>query len=242
GDLAAEHVVVDGGAVVGVVDWSEARVADPADDLAWLLAATTPEAERAPRANYADAREGAADDAFDARATRAGELAVARWLMHGVRIRSDEVIEDAIDMLRDLDDAVADASPIGHVEPVVDPLPPRLEPERPPVVAPSGPRRDGEPREHHDGRDAPRAPRDGGPDESGATGLATGGCPGSPGRARPRAAGRTSSASSSSPCAGSTSSPSIVTSPATWWKEARTFSSGTPAYRAHASRYSTSCS
>lgn len=174
GDLAAEHVVVDGDAVVGVVDWSEARVADPADDLAWLLAATTPEAADALMAHYADAREGAVDDAFDARATLAGELAVARWLMHGVRIRSDEVIEDAIDMLRDLDDAVADASPIGHVEPVVDPLPPRLEPERPPVVAPSGPRRDGEPRKDHDGRDEPRGPRDGRPDDSPTTELPIG--------------------------------------------------------------------
>lgn len=135
GDLAAEHVVVEGDEVVGVVDWSEARVADPADDLAWLLATVSAEASDAVMEQYANAREGAVDDAFEARATLAGELAVARWLMHGVRVRSDAVIEDAIDMLRDLDDAVAGASPIGRVEPVVDVLPPRVEPE-PPVVEP----------------------------------------------------------------------------------------------------------
>lgn len=129
GDLAGEHVLVDGEAVVGVVDWSDACVADPADDLAWLLAQTSPEAADAVMERYATAREGVVDDAFDARATLAGELAVARWLMHGVRIRSDEVIEDAIDMLRELDEVVADAPAIGHVEPVVEALPPIFEPE-----------------------------------------------------------------------------------------------------------------
>lgn len=141
GDLASEHVIVDGDDVVGIVDWSEARVADPADDLAWLLASVPAASADAVMEHYAAGRDGAADEAFEARATLAGELAVARWLMHGVRVRSDEVIEDAIDMLHELDDAVADAPPIGRVEPAVDPLPPRLEPQqvepdRPPVIQP----------------------------------------------------------------------------------------------------------
>lgn len=121
GDLAGEHILVDGRQVVGFVDWSDACVADPADDLAWLLATTSPEAAVAAMQHYAEARDGALDEAFSHRVTLAGELAVARWLMHGVRIRSDEVIEDAIDMLRELDAAVADAPPIGRVEPA--PLP-----------------------------------------------------------------------------------------------------------------------
>jgi len=127
GDLAGEHVVVDGDQVVGLVDWSDACVADPADDLAWLLAQTSPAAADAVIEHYKSARGGAVDsdfDAFDARAMLAGELAVARWLMHGVRIRSDEVIEDAIDMLRELDEATAGAAPIGRVEPVVEQAPP----------------------------------------------------------------------------------------------------------------------
>lgn len=141
GDLAGEHVLVDGEQVVGVVDWSDACVADPADDLAWLLAQTSPEAADAVMHHYASAREGAIDDAFDARATLAGELAVARWLMHGVRIRSDEVIEDAIDMLRELDAAVADAPAIGRVEPVVDDagLPPSFEPRSEDEPEPAAP-------------------------------------------------------------------------------------------------------
>lgn len=137
GDLASEHVVVDGGTIVGFVDWSDARVADPADDLAWLLAQTTPETADALMSSYAAARDGGVDDAFEARTTLAGELAVARWLMHGVRIRSDEVIEDAIDMLRELDEALADALPIARAAPVVTPAGAVPDDDgRPPVIPP----------------------------------------------------------------------------------------------------------
>ena len=145
GDLANEHVIVDGDEVAGIVDWSEARVADPADDLAWLLAQLTPETGDALMTHYAAARDGGVDDAFDARATLAGELAVARWLMHGVRIRSDEVIEDAIDMLRELDHALVDAPPIATAVPVLEPVATEVpgaaiavEPAPPPTFAPGG--------------------------------------------------------------------------------------------------------
>ena len=136
GDLASEHVIVDGGTVVGFVDWSDARVADPADDLAWLLAQTTPETADALMSHYAATRDGGIDDAFEARTRLAGEFAVARWLMHGVRIRSDEVIEDAIDMLRELDESLADAPPIARAEPVVAPVRPAPDQEPPPVIPP----------------------------------------------------------------------------------------------------------
>jgi aminoglycoside phosphotransferase (APT) family kinase protein len=36
-DLGPEHVLVTDGAVSGVIDWADARVADPALDFAWLL-------------------------------------------------------------------------------------------------------------------------------------------------------------------------------------------------------------
>lgn len=40
GDLVAEHVLVHDGRVTGVIDWGDARVTDPALDLAWPLHAT----------------------------------------------------------------------------------------------------------------------------------------------------------------------------------------------------------
>jgi aminoglycoside phosphotransferase (APT) family kinase protein/isopentenyldiphosphate isomerase len=40
GDLGAHHVLIRDDRVVGVIDWSDARVADPAVDLGWALFAT----------------------------------------------------------------------------------------------------------------------------------------------------------------------------------------------------------
>lgn len=42
GDLVAEHVIGRDGRVTGVIDWGDARVTDPALDLAWALNATPP--------------------------------------------------------------------------------------------------------------------------------------------------------------------------------------------------------
>ena len=40
GDLAAHHVTSGPDGIVGVIDWKDARVADPAVDLAWPLYGT----------------------------------------------------------------------------------------------------------------------------------------------------------------------------------------------------------
>jgi aminoglycoside phosphotransferase (APT) family kinase protein len=42
GDLGPEHVLHRGDELTGVIDWSDARVGDPAIDFAWLLYGTSP--------------------------------------------------------------------------------------------------------------------------------------------------------------------------------------------------------
>ncbi|MGC0249604.1 phosphotransferase [Pseudactinotalea sp. Z1748] len=115
GDLAGEHILVDDDEVTVILDWADARVADPADDLAWLIAAAAPETGDAILAAYTQARGDRTDEFLAARTLLASELALPRWLMHGVRTRDNSVIDDAIDMLTDLDRAVAHADPIGQV-------------------------------------------------------------------------------------------------------------------------------
>lgn len=122
GDLAAEHVLVADQEVVAILDWSEARVADPADDLSWLYAEAADEALESILEAYALARTESTDDHLGDRALLAGELALARWLMHGVRARDGQVIDDAIAMLGRLEIDLAGATPIGHVEPVMEPV------------------------------------------------------------------------------------------------------------------------
>ena len=41
-DLGPEHVLASGGELTGIIDWSDARIGDPALDLAWALNRTSP--------------------------------------------------------------------------------------------------------------------------------------------------------------------------------------------------------
>jgi aminoglycoside phosphotransferase (APT) family kinase protein len=107
GDLVGDNVLVEGDEVVGVVEWSETRVGDPADDLAWLGVGTAQPALDGVVAAYSAARRELPDRDLRRRARLAGELNVARWLLHGVSTDDPEVVADAVQMLADLDASVA---------------------------------------------------------------------------------------------------------------------------------------
>jgi macrolide phosphotransferase len=107
GDLAPESVLAEGGRVIGLLDWSEARVGDPADDLAWIAAAAQPEAFDAVLGEYTAARQDASDPHLARRARLSGELAVARWLLHGLAAQDRAIVRDAVGMLRELDESVS---------------------------------------------------------------------------------------------------------------------------------------
>jgi len=128
GDLVADHVLVARGAgapavpadgvlppdgtapaddleVSAVIGWGEAKVADPADDLAWLAAGASEEALESVLESYALARTETPDRHVAFRARLAGELALTRWLLHGVHLDDAGVVSDAARMLADLDEA-----------------------------------------------------------------------------------------------------------------------------------------
>jgi aminoglycoside phosphotransferase (APT) family kinase protein len=109
GDLAAESVLIESGQVTAVLDWAEARVADPADDIAWVAVGADAGALDAVVEAYAMGRREFSDLCLMRRARLAGELAVARWLLHGVTVNSSEIVDDAVTMLRDLAVSVADS-------------------------------------------------------------------------------------------------------------------------------------
>jgi macrolide phosphotransferase len=108
GDLAGDNVLVEAETVTGVMEWSETRVADPADDLAWLSVGTTEPALDGVLAAYTAARREAPDPALRRRARLSGEFALARWLLHGVSTDDPVIVDDARQMLADLDAAVCD--------------------------------------------------------------------------------------------------------------------------------------
>lgn len=107
GDLAAEHVLVEGGRVSSIIDWGEARVADPADDLAWVVLGADGAALDSVLESYAMARAEQPDRHLLERATLAGELAFARWLLSGVAADDAAVVDHASAALVDLADRLS---------------------------------------------------------------------------------------------------------------------------------------
>jgi macrolide phosphotransferase len=108
GDLAGDNVLVEGETITGVMEWSETRVADPADDLAWLAIGSTEPALDGVLAAYVAARREPPDPSLRRRARLSGEFALARWLMHGVNTDDATIVDDAVQMLADLDVSVGD--------------------------------------------------------------------------------------------------------------------------------------
>lgn len=107
GDLAAEHVLVHRGSVSGVIDWGEACVADPADDLAWVVAGLGPDVVDTVVEAYAMGRTEPPDRHLLDRARLAAELALARWLLGGVAADDGRVVDRATRALRDLAERTA---------------------------------------------------------------------------------------------------------------------------------------
>ena len=111
GDLSADHILCSAERPVAVLGWSEAKVADPADDLAWLLVAAPHEAVDAILEAYTLRRTEMRDPHLETRALLAGELALARWLLHGVRSEDPAIVEDATAMLAELAEQTAEDEP-----------------------------------------------------------------------------------------------------------------------------------
>jgi aminoglycoside phosphotransferase (APT) family kinase protein len=104
GDIGPAHVLVSpAGDLVGVLDWEELDIGDPAADLAWLLHARPEDGER-----VLGAYGGPPDQTFRARA------AFRFWLMpfhevdHGLRTDQQAFVDSGLDFIRRRFDVVAD--------------------------------------------------------------------------------------------------------------------------------------
>ncbi len=101
GDLQTTSVVVEDGTVLGVTGFSSAQVGDPAVDVAWVLAQASDAFLDRFREAYSLARQ-ATDLHLLTRAQLISELALVRWLVHGVHAEDPSIVEDAARMLADL--------------------------------------------------------------------------------------------------------------------------------------------
>lgn len=111
GDLASDRVLTEGGQVTAMTDFVSAHVGDPAVDLGWLVAAAPEDALESVLESYDLHRAAGSDAQLLVRAQLYSELALGRWLLHGVRAGDRTVVADAEEMLAELADAVSSADP-----------------------------------------------------------------------------------------------------------------------------------
>ena len=87
--------------VTGVLNWSQLHIGDPAEDFAWLMSGATAELSEVVLMAY-NTRHPNKDETLRQRAQLYSELAIGRWLLHGININDPEVIEDATAMFETL--------------------------------------------------------------------------------------------------------------------------------------------
>lgn len=98
GGINGQNVLELDDRISGVLSWSSLRIADPAEDLSWIIGGGSPELARNIFARYVEARP-TADSNIWPRAVLFSELELARWLLHGYAQGNQEIIEDAVGML-----------------------------------------------------------------------------------------------------------------------------------------------
>ncbi|WP_246036129.1 phosphotransferase [Sinomonas susongensis] len=102
GDLHEDNLLIDDGRLTAVTGWTDLRVGDPADDLAWLVASNEPDFVDAVVAAYHEARKEPVDPHLLRRAALAAEFALAQYLVKALTLRDAEAAADGEDMLRQL--------------------------------------------------------------------------------------------------------------------------------------------
>lgn len=102
GDVAPENVLWSEGRVSAVLGFGESQVGDPAADFAFLVSGVDESLFDAIFESYSNAMDSAPDGHFFTRTVLLSELALAKWLMFGVRQDNSAIIADARGMLDDL--------------------------------------------------------------------------------------------------------------------------------------------
>lgn len=107
GDLSETSIHVDHGRVCALTGFSSAHVGDPAVDIAWVFARASDEfLDRFHEAYQLTRSE--KDLHLLERAELLSELAVVRWLVHGLHSGDSEIIDEARAMLADLSASVGE--------------------------------------------------------------------------------------------------------------------------------------
>lgn len=107
GDMDEDNVLWASHQVSAITSFGYAHVGDPAEDFVWLANTLDDEMLDIVTESYAMARGKGGDAHLLERVLLHSEFALARWLLHGTRIGSEEIIQEARSMLVELDETIA---------------------------------------------------------------------------------------------------------------------------------------
>jgi hypothetical protein len=137
GDLHEDNILVEGQRVTAVTGWTDLRIGDPADDMAWLVASNEQGFVDAVLRHYTSSRRDAPDAHLLRRAALSAEFALAQYLVKGLAAGDQSMIGEAEEMLASL---AADIAEHGGQPISVEPLPqsvPAVQVEPVPLDEPS---------------------------------------------------------------------------------------------------------
>ena len=117
GDLSETSIHVDHGRVCALTGFSSAHVGDPAVDITWVFARASDEFLERFHEAYQQTRS-EKDLHLLERAELLSELAVVRWLVHGLHSGDSEIVDEARAMLAELSASVGESTPKRTEEPV----------------------------------------------------------------------------------------------------------------------------
>ena len=103
GDIQERSLSVNRGSVVAIGGWTSAHVGDPALDIAWIQATASDAFLERFCETYGHERR-AIDLHVFTRAQLLSEIALIRWLVHGLHAEDQTIVDDARAMLTDLAD------------------------------------------------------------------------------------------------------------------------------------------
>lgn len=101
GDIQERSLSVNRGSVVAIGGWTSAHVGDPALDIAWIQATASDAFLERFCETYGHERR-AIDLHVFTRAQLLSEIALVRWLVHGLHAEDQTIVDDARAMLTDL--------------------------------------------------------------------------------------------------------------------------------------------
>lgn len=102
GDLHEDNLLIEGDRVVAVTGWTDLHIGDPADDLAWLIAAPEQKFSDAVVAAYRAHRSRDSDEHILRRAALSAEFALAQWLVRGLAAENRQMADEALGLLKQL--------------------------------------------------------------------------------------------------------------------------------------------